>query len=177
MSLNYPCPGCKATLTIREEYAGKTMKCPRCGIDFDVPTNLATAVSESPQPAPPPDVGPTKRCPHCGERIAAVAKKCRFCKRWVEEEEEDEPPASPYKPCPRCGSLGAERVLWTFWGSFYGPAIFCHVRCPECRYAYNGRSGGSNLIPAIIFVTVPLLGILFIFAALGFMVYSMANPY
>jgi hypothetical protein len=31
------------------------------------------------------------------------------------------------------------------------------VRCPECRCTYNGRSGGSNLIPAILFVAVPLI--------------------
>jgi hypothetical protein len=48
-------------------------------------------------------------------------------------------------------------VLFTPWGSFYGPALFNHVRCPECRYAYNGRSGGSNLIPAILFVVAPLV--------------------
>ena len=36
-------------------------------------------------------------------------------------------------------------------------------RCPECGYAYNGRSGRSNLLPAIIFVTLPLLFILAIF--------------
>ena len=50
---------------------------------------------------------------------------------------------------------GRQRVLFTPWGSFYGPALFHHVRCPECRYAYNGRSGGSNLIPAILFVVIP----------------------
>ena len=48
-------------------------------------------------------------------------------------------------------------MLFTPWGSFYGPALFNHVRCPECRYAYNGRTGRSNLIPAIIFVTIPAL--------------------
>ena len=62
-----------------------------------------------------------------------------------------------FKACPRCGTVGAKRVLFTPWGSFYGPALFNHVRCPECRYAYNGRSGGSNLIPAVLFVTIPLL--------------------
>jgi hypothetical protein len=67
------------------------------------------------------------------------------------------PKAGPFKPCPRCGAEGAKRVLFTPWGSFYGPALFNHVRCPECRCAYNGRSGGSNLIPAILFVAVPLI--------------------
>jgi len=76
----------------------------------------------------------------------------------VEPDEDAAPPKRmAFKPCPRCGAEGAKRVLFTPWGSFYGPALFNHVRCPECRYAYNGRSGGSNLIPAILFVTVPLV--------------------
>jgi predicted RNA-binding Zn-ribbon protein involved in translation (DUF1610 family) len=77
-----------------------------------------------------------------------------------------------YKPCPQCGATGAKRVLWTAWGSFYGPAMFTHVRCPECGYKYNGRSGRSNLIPAIIFVTVPLLGILGILGGIVYMLVS-----
>ncbi len=28
-----------------------------------------------------------RNCPFCGERISAKAKKCRFCKNWVEEDE------------------------------------------------------------------------------------------
>ena len=50
-------------------------------------------------------------------------------------------------------------MKWTPWGSYYGPALFTHVRCPECGYTYNGRTGHSNLIPIIIFVTIPVLGI------------------
>jgi hypothetical protein len=65
-----------------------------------------------------------------------------------------------YKPCPRCGSGGATRVTWTPWGSFYGPAMLTHVRCPKCGYAYNGRTGRSNLIAAIFFVLIPLILIL-----------------
>jgi hypothetical protein len=48
-------------------------------------------------------------------------------------------------------------VAWTIWGSFYGPALFTHVRCPECDYGYNGQTGRSNIVPAIIFVTIPAI--------------------
>lgn len=26
-----------------------------------------------------------KKCPYCGKEIMAVARKCRFCGRWIEE--------------------------------------------------------------------------------------------
>jgi hypothetical protein len=97
-----------------------------------------------------------------------------------EEESEDEEGSSwggnQYKPCPRCGARKSERVVFTFWGSFYGPALFTHVRCPRCSYAYNGRTGRSNLIPAIIFVTVPLVLILAIFGGLGFLIWRLRGP-
>jgi predicted Zn finger-like uncharacterized protein len=183
-----PCPACGASLRVRDEYAGKGVKCPKCTHLITIPPLPApapaateeTAVRPAAPPPLPEEVGVTpvdeeeqatevrplaqprgQRCPSCGARNPPEARKCRDCKEWLDEEE-DEPEVRPrrrkkasYKPCPRCGARGAERVAWTPWGSFYGPALFTHVRCPECRYAYNGRTGGSNLVPAIIFVTIP----------------------
>lgn len=77
-----------------------------------------------------------------------------------------------YKPCPRCGCTDATKIVWTFWGSFYGPAMFNHVRCRDCGYAYNGRSGRSNLIPAIIFVTIPAV---LIAGIIGFLILVLKN--
>ena len=74
---------------------------------------------------------------------------------------------SPFKACPRCGGRTAERVVWTAWGSFYGPALLHHVRCLGCGYKYNGRNGRSNFVPAAIFVAVPLLLIVAILGTLA----------
>jgi predicted Zn finger-like uncharacterized protein len=141
MPTSIRCPGCKTTLRVRPELAGKKVKCPKCGQLVPVPTEEEELVE-----------------------VTAVEEDER------EEEEEERPERKPskYKPCPRCGAGGARKVKWTAWGSFYGPAMFTHVRCPECDYAYNGRTGGSNLIPAIVFVAVPLMGIL---ALIGVIIY------
>jgi DNA-directed RNA polymerase subunit M/transcription elongation factor TFIIS len=198
MTIKINCPSCEATFQVREQYAGKKMKCPKCSAVVTVPsaepeeedaiqtapaarrTNVAAGDPELLNPEP--ETARTRACPECGKQISATATTCRFCKTLLEpaedegeaDEERDEEPErrrSKFKPCPRCGARGAKRVLWTPWGSFYGPAMFTHVRCPECGYGYNGKTGGSNLIPAIIFVTVPLIGIILILVGLGFVLY------
>jgi len=50
--------------------------------------------------------------------------------------------------------------------------MFTHVRCVNCGAAYNGRTGRSNLIPAIIFVMVPLALIFVVLCILGWVVWS-----
>jgi rubredoxin len=77
-----------------------------------------------------------------------------------------------YEPCPQCEAPDPERVKWTAWGSFYGPAMLTHVRCQECGYCYNGKTGRSNKVAATVFVMVPLIGILAIVGAVGYMLYK-----
>jgi predicted RNA-binding Zn-ribbon protein involved in translation (DUF1610 family) len=205
MALEIPCPGCKATLRVREEYAGKQMKCPRCSTVIAVPTDPAPvgqpvapvrpAVRTPPPPLPaaargaddadritvadgrpvaPASSPVTRLCPRCGETISATANRCRYCRAWLDEEDDDEDddarhrPVASFKPCPRCGASNVERVTWTAWGSFYGPALFTHVRCLECGYGYNGRTGRSNLVPAIVMVAVPAILIVAIITGLLF---------
>ena len=200
MALEIPCPGCKTMLRVREEHAGKQLRCPRCAALIRVPVvdeEPPLAVRPVARPAPPPadpdkteqivvDPSPAadgahRRCPRCGETIAATANRCRYCRAWLDEEDEEEERRprkrkrrGSYKPCPRCGAGGPERVTWTPWGSFYGPALFTHVRCRECRYGYNGRTGRSNLVPAIFMVAIPALlitaivvGLLFVMGVFG----------
>jgi predicted RNA-binding Zn-ribbon protein involved in translation (DUF1610 family) len=183
MTTTMNCPGCQAPLRVREDLAGKKIKCPRCGAVVTVPAEEVLTVEEvsaaeiTAEPPPPRSrtkTAATRPCPECGEPIARTARECRYCQASFDDDEDDEdrrPSRSSYKPCPRCGEEGAKRVIWTPWGSFYGPALLNHVRCPGCGYAYNGKTGGSNLIPAVIFVAVPLLGILGILGSLGWFLY------
>jgi hypothetical protein len=125
-------------------------------------------VGKPPAPAP----ARTKKCPECGEQIPVRARTCRYCHYDLDEDDEL---LSPYKPCPRCNAQQSKRVSFTFWGSFYGPALFTHVQCPRCRYSYNGKTGKSNLVPAILFVTVPLVLILAIFGGLGYLIFRLRH--
>jgi rubredoxin len=93
----------------------------------------------------------------------------------MKKTKETEEVYSDYVPCPRCGARGAERVVFTFWGSFYGPALFTHVQCPKCYYKYNGKTGKSNRIPAILFVSIPLILILAIIGGVVFLAVSLSR--
>jgi predicted Zn finger-like uncharacterized protein len=185
MPITLSCPGCKTALRVRDDLAGKKVKCPRCARVVLVPVREddATEVLGAPEGIVGARGGAKGKKPprrrddtheddyEEHERHRVTAQKPVPRRRRDEEDEGQEEPKgkrSKYKPCPRCGATGAHKVKWTFWGSFYGPAMFTHVRCPECGYAYNGKTGGSNLIPAIIFITVPLLGILAIFGVIAF---------
>jgi predicted Zn finger-like uncharacterized protein len=190
MPASITCPGCKTTLRVREELAGKQVKCPRCAAVVRIPAREEVieaevaereeGITEVKPVAKKKARASARRCPECDEPVPLSARKCPACKARLDEPEEDdrvdrddrddhreeERPRPKYQRCPRCGARGARRLTWTWWGSFYGPALFTHVRCPDCGYGYNGRTGGSNLIPAIVFVTIPAVIIL---GLLGFM--------
>ena len=98
------CPGCGKSFSVKDEFAGRNTKCPKCGTFFCVPTTPGQAAS-APLPAslpevaaPPPalvqaallaedvpEVLPSRRavdykdCPFCGEEVLATAKKCKHC--------------------------------------------------------------------------------------------------
>jgi len=152
------CPGCQAKIKVRDEYAGKRVKCPKCG--GAVPVPAADEDDEAPEGAAV-TAAPAAR--KAGRRPAADD---------APEPDEDAPRKKGFVPCPRCGAEDPKKVKWTAWGSFYGPAMFHHVRCRDCGYKYNGRSGRSNLLPAIIFLAIPILLIAGILGVLGFILYT-----
>ncbi len=153
------CPGCQTSLRLRADLAGKKIKCPRCAQVIVVPAEEIAVLEEV------PDEAITSEPPKSKKGRKATARQ------ETDSDEEIAAKPSKYKPCPRCGEEGAKRVKWTPWGSFYGPALLTHVRCLECGYAYNGKTGGSNLIFAIIFVTIPMLVILGILGALAWYIH------
>jgi ribosomal protein L40E len=184
MAIVTTCPGCKGTLRIREEYAGKAMVCPRCSASLTVPDDSAPVLAVVDQKRPEPvDEIPARRhpgprrtvtCPECGARNPEWAKKCRACGAGLDRAaarspaDKDDRLQDRIVPCPRCGGKGASPVTWTWWGSYLGPKL-CHlVSCPGCEHTYNGKTGGSNLFTKIALVLVPFLGIAGILVGLFF---------
>jgi hypothetical protein len=66
---------------------------------------------------------------------------------------EGNPEMSQFVICPACGSDDIEKVKYTWWGGVIGPAMLHHVRCRECRTAYNGNTGNSNT-PGIVIYSI-----------------------
>jgi hypothetical protein len=168
MAILWPCPGCGTQLRLREEQVGAILTCPKCArhVSTAGPVEEVTAAARPPLPAEPAWNDPS-------------LERQRSPNRGSDDSDEDDRfrlPRSRYVPCPRCGGTYAERVIWTAWGSFYGPALLCHVRCVSCGATYNGRSGRSNTIAAFFFVMVPLVLIMVICAVLGWWVWYNLRP-
>jgi len=62
-----------------------------------------------------------------------------------------------YAPCPKCGSTGAKKVGYTWWGGVLGPTLFSLVKCQSCQTTYNGKTGKSATTAIIVYFVVTLI--------------------
>ena len=80
-----------------------------------------------------------------------------------------------YAPCPKCRSVGAQRMKFTWWGGVLGPRILSHVKCPACGFAYNGKSGRENTAGIVIYcVLVGAVVMAFVVVLVAMMVFIAA---
>jgi DNA-directed RNA polymerase subunit M/transcription elongation factor TFIIS len=176
MSSTIACPGCKARLHTRPEYAGKKIRCPKCSEIVRVPIQEVQPLEKVEVVGEIEELDDIEEVEE--ERGVTEERPARRRERPAPSEERRSRGRVPdirkkrtkYAPCPECDGQEATRVVWTPWGSFYGPAMFTHVRCDNCGHAYNGNTGGSNLVPAILFVTVTVLVGLGLIGSIVFMI-------
>jgi len=158
MPIDCKCAACGAGFRAKDEQAGKQLKCPKCAGAVAVPAPSAPAEDnpfafdelDRPRPKaqapPPPPV--EKPAPVEKPKLAKTPGTCA--------------------PCPHCGAQDAKKVKWTWWGSWYGPALFHSVRCLECGGGFNGKTGGTNLVPMLLFVTIPAVLIVVVLVVIWF---------
>jgi predicted RNA-binding Zn-ribbon protein involved in translation (DUF1610 family) len=191
------CSGCGSPLRVREEYFGRTMKCPRCGQIVQPGAAVdEAAVVASPMPDPgldpdweftPPETpgadapsSEQRRRPVMLEAVEDDVPEVRPVRRGYRQEDSGvrrpRPADDGYMPCPKCGNTDAERVHFTFWGSFHITNMVCHVQCPSCGTCYNGRTGRSNMLVAILCVIIPLVLIIAIIATLAWWLLVGSRP-
>lgn len=123
--IRFACPGCQATYSVGYEKAGKRSRCPKCQVEFRVPS--LDAVPQTPPPPPPPaaaapavedeveiapcpgcqsrlmvavsDLGAEVECPHCQTVYKAMrSAPGRHVASPHEEEEEDDRPSRRRRP-------------------------------------------------------------------------------
>jgi hypothetical protein len=199
MPVTVTCTGCKSTLKVRDDLAGKKIKCPKCATLVLIPAEdeeelAAVEVAPDESGEAPAPKRRSKRDDDEDEEDRITDRPRRKSRRDDDDDEDDDRPRKrrrsrddddeddddrpkkkkkvKYEPCPQCDAPDPQRVKWTAWGSFYGPAMLSHVRCQECGYCYNGKTGRSNVVAATIFVLVPLIGILTIVGAVGYMLWK-----
>jgi predicted Zn finger-like uncharacterized protein len=164
MPLDFKCPECQAGLRVKDEHAGKKMKCPKCAKVISIPKPDDDVVE---------DVDVVEDEPRAeaeaGDPFQELDRPTSKKEKLEAAKAERGPNYGKYMPCPHCGAREAKKVNWTWWGSFYGPKLFHQVRCLECGGGFNGKSGDTNLIPAVLFVTIPLVLIVVLLFVIYFM--------
>jgi len=143
VTIRFQCAACHFGLSAPDEKAGVSVKCPKCKAAVVIPAQAELddvldvlpvkadgaiqAVPAGPAAAPPVlEAVPALPADFSRSPVAYQAR-------------------GPQATCPYCGCPGwADKVSFTWWGGLVGPALFSHVKCRNCRRAYNGKTGKSN---------------------------------
>jgi predicted RNA-binding Zn-ribbon protein involved in translation (DUF1610 family) len=86
MSVSIVCQNCQAKINAPDKVAGKRVKCPKCGEPLLVPsaTNPILDLPLKPTSAEILRLPETKKCPFCGGKVMAIARKCRHCDETID---------------------------------------------------------------------------------------------
>ena len=101
----------------------------------------------------------TKRCPYCGEEILAVAKKCKHCGEWLEEDDfpDQEPLALNENEDVEIAETDDEALFshniplsnaairWAFWAALIGLIIVtAHGLIPDGETLSTSIGSGKS---------------------------------
>ena len=128
--IKFRCSNCNQKVGVPDDCAGKRVKCPQCKSHEAVPKPvadvigieedelLAGIIEKDKCVATKPESysidSPTKQCPHCGETILEIAKKCKYCKEYLDGRVPNNKGATPYssgKAPSRMGDNAGMRLL------------------------------------------------------------------
>ncbi len=74
-----------------------------------------------------------------------------------------------YAACPKCSVSDAKPVSFTWWGGVIGPKLLNHVKCQNCKKAYDGKTGKDNASNIAIYFLVTFVAVFVLFAGIGFL--------
>ena len=88
--IKFCCSDCQKEYKVPDDFAGKRVKCKKCGNVEVVTPEQTSSDTDNGKDAPVVqqyDVSePTHPCPVCGEDILEIAKKCKHCKEFLDKE-------------------------------------------------------------------------------------------
>ena len=100
------CPNCSERYAVGPEFAGRRVKCKKCGQTFQIPTASRAAERVVADLAEPILASSPGICPHCGGEGDSKADYCRHCARRVTDfvacEACKEPITRGATHCPYC---------------------------------------------------------------------------
>jgi TM2 domain-containing membrane protein YozV len=106
MAIVFDC-GCGQKLSCPDQFAGRQMKCPKCGTVLTAPSSpqaappaAPAAASPAPRNAPPQGPDAKVTCPFCAALISADAQKCQFCGQWIRPPAQGQAPPPQYQQPP-----------------------------------------------------------------------------